>query len=95
MYILQGAEITRFDPCRWERPTKEMEDAFMPFGGGARTCIGMHLAKAEIRLATAHFFRKFPKTVISGKEGMGKDDMDQVTYFLMSPKGKRCLVEAW
>ncbi|KAF4211746.1 hypothetical protein CNMCM8980_001818 [Aspergillus fumigatiaffinis] len=85
----------RFDPRRWERPTKEMEDAFMPFGGGARTCIGMHLAKAELRLATAHFFRKFPKAVISVKEGMGVDDMDQIAYFLMSPKGKRCLVEAW
>lgn len=27
----------RFDPDRWEQPTKEMRDAFMPFGRGARS----------------------------------------------------------
>ncbi|KAF5857935.1 hypothetical protein ETB97_005125 [Aspergillus alliaceus] len=85
----------RFNPSRWEQPTKPMEDAFMPFGGGSRTCIGMHLARAELRLATARFFRMFPKAVVSTEEGMGADDMDQVAYFLMSPKGKRCLVQAW
>lgn len=25
-----------FDPSRWESPTKEMKDAFMPWGGGSR-----------------------------------------------------------
>lgn len=27
----------KFDPSRWERPTKEMRDAFMPYGGGTRS----------------------------------------------------------
>lgn len=66
----------------------------MPFGGGARTCIGMHLARAELRLATARFFLAYPKASVSAAEGMGAEDMSHVSYFLMSPKGKRCLVEA-
>jgi hypothetical protein len=89
------ANDTRFDPSRWEQPTRQMEDALMPFGGGSRTCIGMHLARAELRLSTARFFRKFPKATISTKEGMTVEDMDQIAYFLMSPKGKRCIVQVW
>jgi hypothetical protein len=27
----------RFDPSRWESPTKEMKVAMMPFGGGSRS----------------------------------------------------------
>lgn len=26
----------RFDPARWESPTKDMRDAFLAFGGGSR-----------------------------------------------------------
>lgn len=29
-------EPERFDPSRWEKPTKEMKDGMMPFGGGSR-----------------------------------------------------------
>jgi cytochrome P450 len=28
--------VDSFDPSRWESPTKEMKDAFMPWGGGSR-----------------------------------------------------------
>jgi cytochrome P450 len=27
----------KFDPARWERPTKAMKEAYMPFGGGSRS----------------------------------------------------------
>jgi cytochrome P450 len=30
----------KFDPARWDNPTREMKDAFMPFGGGSR---GTHI----------------------------------------------------
>lgn len=83
----------QFDPSRWEEPTKAMKDAYMPFGGGSRTCIGMHLARAELRLAAARFFSTFPEAKVSTREDMGSGDMDQIAYFLMSPRGKRCLVE--
>ncbi|KAL4753662.1 hypothetical protein BDW72DRAFT_190870 [Aspergillus terricola var. indicus] len=86
-------EPERFDPSRWEDPTKAMKDAFMPFGAGSRNCIGLHLAKMELRLATAYFFRSFPKARISAREDMSDGDMEMMLYFLLSPKGKRCLVD--
>lgn len=57
-------------------------------------CIGMHLAKMELRLAAALFFRAFPNARVSGLEGMSDGDMDEAIYFLLAPKGKRCLLEA-
>ena len=48
----------------------------------------------ELRLATAKFFRAFPGATISEIEGMSDEDMQPTLYFLLSPKGKRCLVQA-
>lgn len=56
-------------------------------------CLGLHLARMELRLGTAHFFRTFPNAKVSALEGMSDDDMEQVTYFLAPPKNKRCLIE--
>lgn len=56
-------------------------------------CIGIHLARMELRLATALFFRTFPQAHLSTKEGMSNEDMEMKSFFLMSPKGHRCLVE--
>ncbi|KAL4913920.1 cytochrome P450 [Aspergillus aurantiobrunneus] len=86
--IYKDPEI--FNPSRWENPTREMKDAFMPFGGGARTCLGIHLAKIELRLATARFFRAFPNPKVD--ESMKVEDMDQLAWFLLAPKGKKCLI---
>ncbi|KAI1396672.1 putative cytochrome P450 [Hypoxylon fuscum] len=84
----------KFDPSRWENPTKAMKDAFVPFGGGSRVCLGMHLAKMELRLATARFFTRFPNSKVSQLEGFTDDDMDPEMFFLMSPKKHRCLIDA-
>ncbi|MFD7663830.1 cytochrome P450 [Streptomyces sp. NPDC059788] len=45
----------RFDPGRWEDGTvcPRSEQAFTPFGGGARKCIGDEFAKTEATLALA------------------------------------------
>ncbi|OGM46593.1 cytochrome P450 [Aspergillus bombycis] len=83
----------RFEPSRWASPTKLMKDAFMPFGAGSRNCIGLHLAKVELRLATGYFFRYFPNAKVSSKYDFNDNDMEQMLFFLMFPKGKRCLVE--
>ncbi|KAL5339825.1 cytochrome P450 [Aspergillus crustosus] len=83
-----------FDPGRWETPTKEMKDAFIPFGRGSRVCIGLHLARMELRLATVFFFRAFPSAKVSRKEGMSAEDMKMKSFFLMAPNGHRCLIEA-
>ncbi|MBR1031484.1 cytochrome P450 [Bradyrhizobium liaoningense] len=43
----------RFDPARPEPP------AYMPFGLGARRCVGLHLGLAETVLVVAHFMARF------------------------------------
>lgn len=48
----------------------------------------------ELRLATALFFQAFPQAHISTKEGMKDEDMEMQSFFLMGPKGHRCLLEA-
>ncbi|OQD87454.1 hypothetical protein PENSOL_c077G04033 [Penicillium solitum] len=82
-----------FNPERWENPTKEMKDISIPFGGGSRICIGLHLARMELRLGSVLFFREFPNAQRSDKEGMSAKDMEMQSFFLMAPKGHRCLIE--
>ncbi|KAG5976205.1 hypothetical protein E4U55_007458 [Claviceps digitariae] len=84
----------KFDPWRWENPTKEMKEAFMPFGRGSRICMGIHLGYIELRLAAARFLLEFPTARVSTRDGMSDRDMDVLATFLMAPKGKRCLIEA-
>ncbi|KAL2678701.1 hypothetical protein Neosp_009452 [[Neocosmospora] mangrovei] len=84
----------RFDPSIWLEATKEMRDRVMPFGGGARVCIGKHLARMELRLGTARFFRAFPSATVSRSEGMSDQDMIPKVFFLLAPNGGRCLIEA-
>ena len=57
-------------------------------------CLGLHLAIRELRLGASHFFRAFPQAKMSSLEKMDDSDMDQMCYFIMSPKRKRCLMEA-
>jgi hypothetical protein len=54
----------------------------------------MHLAYLELRLGIAKFFLEFPEAVMSFRDGMSDADMIPERYFLTSPKGKRCLIEA-
>ncbi|KAJ5036242.1 hypothetical protein NUH16_004112 [Penicillium rubens] len=82
-----------FNPERWENTTKEMKDASLPFGGGSRICLGIHLARMELRLATALFFRALPNARPSKKEGMTANDMEMQSFFLMAPQGHRCIIE--
>ncbi|KAI3394048.1 hypothetical protein diail_3267 [Diaporthe ilicicola] len=82
-----------FDPSRWKAPTKDMKDALMPWGGGSRICLGVHLARLELRLAVARFFVEFPEAEVSSREGMCDDDMEPKIFFMMAPKNKRCLIE--
>ncbi|KAI1340199.1 cytochrome P450 [Xylariaceae sp. FL0016] len=86
-------EAHEFIPSRWENPTKLMKDSVMPFGGGSRICLGLHLARIELRLAVARFFKAFPNAKVSTKEGMSGKDMDKKLYFLIAPAGGRCLIE--
>lgn len=50
---------TRFDPSRFESGNMSTRDrwSFIPFGSGARSCIGDHFAMLEITLALATIIR--------------------------------------
>ncbi|WP_235514083.1 cytochrome P450 [Deinococcus sp. Leaf326] len=54
-----------FDPGRWLEGAR-MPDAFMPFGAGARMCIGNHLALLEATLISALVLRDFTLDVPGG-----------------------------
>ncbi|KAI0154723.1 cytochrome P450 [Xylariaceae sp. FL1272] len=88
------ADPDAFNPSRWENPTKSMKDSMLAFGGGSRVCIGMHLAYIELRMGLAHFFRSFPNSSVSTREGMNDDDMKQALHFVSSPQHHRCLIDA-
>ncbi|KAM0231388.1 hypothetical protein ACHAPO_008498 [Fusarium lateritium] len=80
----------RFDPDRWLSPTPEMEEAYIPFGGGSRICIGIHLAYMELRVTTAAFFRKFRGASVH--PSLTDDDMDMENYTLITPKSHKCFI---
>ncbi|KAI0131911.1 cytochrome P450 [Xylariales sp. AK1849] len=86
-------EPLNFDPSRWEKPTQSIKDSFVAFGGGSRICLGLHLARMELRLAAALFFHTFPNATVSVLEGFSDEDMDPKMFFLLSPKNNRCLIE--
>ncbi|KAG6230416.1 hypothetical protein E4U26_007933 [Claviceps purpurea] len=78
----------RFEPRRWTNPTPDMNAAFMPFGGTARTCLGQNLARLELLHATSRFFRHCPHAVLSCNTT--QEDMIMLDYFAGWPKGGRC-----
>lgn len=57
-------------------------------------CIGIHLAWMELLRGTALFFRTFPDAHVSHKDGMFHRDLEAKMFVLVSPKGRRCLVQA-
>ncbi|KAH6603938.1 Cytochrome P450 [Trichoderma cornu-damae] len=83
----------KFDPSRWQAPTRAMTESFLPFSRGPRICIGLHLAQLELRLAAARFFLEFPEAKLSTREGFSDKDMSQEMFFVSNPTGKRCLID--
>ncbi|KAK1759809.1 cytochrome P450 [Echria macrotheca] len=80
-------DAEKFDETRFEHATATQRRVAQPFGLGARSCIGIHLAKMELRLATAVFFRKCRGARIS--KNMTNDMMEQLMKFFTYPKGGR------
>lgn len=77
---------------RFVLPTLIVSNVFKALMVYNVVCLGQHLAEIELRLATALFFRAFPNAKVSTLEGMNDRDMDPLIFFLLSPKGKRCLI---
>ncbi|KAF1944094.1 cytochrome P450 [Clathrospora elynae] len=85
-----------FDPQRWvaskgtiaEAQSPAAKLAFHPFGVGARSCIGIHLARMELRYAVAFFFRECQGIHLAAKTT--PESMEFENFFLIAPKAHRC-----
>uniref|UniRef100_A0A7R9WVQ4 Cytochrome P450 n=1 Tax=Craspedostauros australis TaxID=1486917 RepID=A0A7R9WVQ4_9STRA len=55
--VFKDAE--QFKPDRWENPTKEMVQSFIPFAVGKRTCPGQSLANAELFSVLSSILSKY------------------------------------
>ncbi|CAJ0926568.1 unnamed protein product, partial [Mesorhabditis belari] len=54
-----GEDAEDFVPERWMNATKEQHQAYLPFGGGPRMCVGNRLAYTEEKMALAQLLRKY------------------------------------
>jgi len=85
-----------FDPSRWLQlnsadltPQQELaKTANHPFGAGSRTCLGIHLARMELRLGAAEFFRQCEDAKLA--PSTTADSMEMENFFLIAPQSHRC-----
>ncbi|TGO35987.1 hypothetical protein BHYA_0139g00130 [Botrytis hyacinthi] len=80
-----------FNPSRWLGPkSDDFKTANNPFGAGTRTCLGIHLARMEMHLTLALFFRECKgMKIASSQDDAGMDIED---YFIIGPVGHKCAV---
>ena len=74
----------KFDPERWDaaRETPAMRQAFMPFGGGPRICIGNHFALMEAQLVLATWLQRLSFELIDPARRF-----ESVPLITLRPKG--------
>jgi cytochrome P450 len=90
---LAFADPLRFDGLRFlnkSAMSAHQKASYMPFGGGSRACLGVHLAYMELRLATALFFRHCRGARIA--DCMHDEMMEMDNNFLVSPRGHCCYI---
>ncbi|GKU06958.1 cytochrome p450 protein [Fusarium langsethiae] len=81
-----------FHATRFFNPSPEQNRAHVPFSIGSRRCIGMQLARMEILVTLATFFRHCKDMKLHNS--MTDEMMAQVGEFLIIPKGGRCDIVA-
>ncbi|KAF2177134.1 cytochrome P450 [Zopfia rhizophila CBS 207.26] len=69
--------------------TKNIKRLFMPFTKGLRQCLGQAMALFEIRVTVSMIVKRY---LLSLDKETKPADMDFVDYFIMLPKGEKCLV---
>ncbi len=76
-------EPERFDPRRWSDQAGEGRPryAFLPFGGGPHTCIGMTLARMELTLVIAALATRWR---LRPSEAIAADPSPQTSRFPMT-----------
>ncbi|KAK5053854.1 hypothetical protein LTR84_001816 [Exophiala bonariae] len=87
-----------FDHTRWlptegftreNLPEPELaKSIFSPFGAGARACLGIHLARTELRLGAAEFFLRCPNAKLAPTTT--PQSMEMENHFLIAPKSHKC-----
>jgi cytochrome P450 len=85
------ANPDKFDHTRWLSPNEISPLAkavFSPFGAGSRVCIGVHLARMELRLAAAKFFRECRGAKLGAETT--DESMKPVNFFLITPRAHKC-----
>jgi cytochrome P450 len=60
----------------------------MPFGAGTRSCAGIYLARMELRIAAAMFFRECPGAKLAASAT--PESMVVVDRFNTHPVTRRC-----
>jgi cytochrome P450 len=78
---IYGENVDVFCPSRWENPTKEMLDEYLPFALGKQNCIGQSLANAEMHCIAARICSEFDLEV---EEEGGVD-----FFLILKPVGAR------
>ena len=63
-------EPRRFDPLRFtpEQVAKRHKYAWVPFGGGAHMCLGLHFAYMQIKVLMAHLLSRYQIEIEPGYE---------------------------
>jgi len=80
-----GTDAREFRPERWlTDDAKHLEKSMVSFSKGARQCIGINLAQAEMILTLAMLVNRFSFTI---DETMAEDDTFPLDYFVLSFRG--------
>ncbi|KAH8643093.1 hypothetical protein IG631_00556 [Alternaria alternata] len=80
-----GEDAREFNPSRWlAADAKDLEKYLVTFSKGARQCLGINIAYAEITLTLAMLVARYRFTI---DETVTKSDVRQLDYFVSAFEG--------